>query len=104
MQVLPFGQHPSTRHIRGSNFCHVGVSGDRIGGRAISHHHCRRGSRPGTRRRLDGPPTGRIAAPSPGRHEVAGRCALRAGPRETDGWAPTCGASEGGGGGDSGWR
>ncbi len=35
LQVLPFGQVPSTRHIRGSNFCHVGVSGDRIEGRAI---------------------------------------------------------------------
>ncbi|WP_299842395.1 N-acetyl-gamma-glutamyl-phosphate reductase [uncultured Roseovarius sp.] len=35
IQVLPFGQHPSTRHVRGSNFCHIGVSGDRIEGRAI---------------------------------------------------------------------
>ncbi len=35
LQVLPFGQVPSTRHIRGSNFCHIGVSGDRIPGRAI---------------------------------------------------------------------
>jgi len=35
LQVLPFGQVPSTRHIRGSNFCHVGVSGDRMPGRAI---------------------------------------------------------------------
>ncbi|RKF15083.1 N-acetyl-gamma-glutamyl-phosphate reductase [Roseovarius spongiae] len=35
LQVLPFGQHPSTRHVRGSNFCHIGVSGDRIEGRAI---------------------------------------------------------------------
>lgn len=35
LQVLPFGQVPSTRHIRGSNFCHIGVSGDRIEGRAI---------------------------------------------------------------------
>ncbi|MFX0545814.1 N-acetyl-gamma-glutamyl-phosphate reductase [Roseovarius sp. S1116L3] len=35
LQVLPFGEVPSTRHIRGSNFCHVGVSGDRIPGRAI---------------------------------------------------------------------
>jgi len=26
---------PSTRHVRGSNFCHIGVSGDRIAGRAI---------------------------------------------------------------------
>ncbi|MDO5757519.1 MAG: N-acetyl-gamma-glutamyl-phosphate reductase [Rhodobacterales bacterium] len=35
LQVLPFGETPSTRHIRGSNFCHIGVSGDRIPGRSI---------------------------------------------------------------------
>ncbi|SEO95524.1 N-acetyl-gamma-glutamyl-phosphate reductase [Salinihabitans flavidus] len=35
VEVLPFGQAPSTRHVRGSNFCHVGVTGDRIEGRAI---------------------------------------------------------------------
>ncbi|KIN64760.1 N-acetyl-gamma-glutamyl-phosphate reductase [Sulfitobacter noctilucicola] len=35
IEVVPFGQTPSTRHIRGSNFCHIGVSGDRIEGRAI---------------------------------------------------------------------
>ncbi|MEM8775243.1 MAG: N-acetyl-gamma-glutamyl-phosphate reductase [Pseudomonadota bacterium] len=35
IEVLPFGEAPSTRHIRGSNFCHIGVSGDRIEGRAI---------------------------------------------------------------------
>ncbi|WP_120501114.1 N-acetyl-gamma-glutamyl-phosphate reductase [Roseovarius sp. EL26] len=35
LEVLPFGQTPSTRHIRGSNFCHIGVTGDRIEGRAI---------------------------------------------------------------------
>ncbi|CUJ35842.1 N-acetyl-gamma-glutamyl-phosphate reductase [Cognatishimia activa] len=35
IQVLPFGKVPSTRHVRGSNFCHIGVSGDRIEGRAI---------------------------------------------------------------------
>ena len=35
IQVLPFGQAPSTRHVRGSNFCHIGVTGDRIEGRAI---------------------------------------------------------------------
>jgi N-acetyl-gamma-glutamyl-phosphate reductase len=35
LEVLPFGEHPSTRHIRGSNFCHIGVSGDRLAGRAI---------------------------------------------------------------------
>ncbi len=33
--VLPFGQTPSTHHVRGSNFCHIGVTGDRIDGRAI---------------------------------------------------------------------
>ena len=33
--VLPFGEHPSTRHVRGSNYCHIGVSGDRTAGRAI---------------------------------------------------------------------
>ncbi len=35
IQVLPFGQLPSTRDIRGSNFCHIGVIGDRIAGRAM---------------------------------------------------------------------
>ena len=35
LEVLPLGETPSTRHIRGSNFCHIGVSADRIGGRAI---------------------------------------------------------------------
>ena len=35
IDVLPFGEAPSTRHIRGSNFCHIGVTGDRIEGRAI---------------------------------------------------------------------
>lgn len=35
IQVLPFGEAPSTRHIRGSNFCHLGVVADRITGRAI---------------------------------------------------------------------
>lgn len=35
IEMLPFGEHPSTRHIRGSNFCHVGVVGDRIVGRTI---------------------------------------------------------------------
>ena len=33
--VLPFGQTPSTHHVRGSNFCYIGVTGDRIDGRAI---------------------------------------------------------------------
>ncbi|WP_438991853.1 N-acetyl-gamma-glutamyl-phosphate reductase [Lentibacter sp.] len=35
LQVLPFGETPSTHHVRGSNFCHIGVTGDRIKGRAI---------------------------------------------------------------------
>jgi len=35
IEVLLFGEHPSTRHVRGSNFCHIGVSGDRLPGRAI---------------------------------------------------------------------
>ena len=35
IKVLPFGEHPSIRHIRGSNFCHVGVVADRRAGRAI---------------------------------------------------------------------
>ena len=35
LQVLPFGNLPSTRDIAGSNFCHLGVIGDRIAGRAV---------------------------------------------------------------------
>lgn len=35
IEVLPFGEHPSTRHVRGSNFCHIGVVQDRLEGRAI---------------------------------------------------------------------
>jgi len=35
VEVLPLGQAPSTRHIRGSNFVHLGVTGDRIEGRSI---------------------------------------------------------------------
>lgn len=35
LRVLPFGALPSTRDIAGSNFCHIGVIGDRIKGRAI---------------------------------------------------------------------
>ena len=35
IEMLPFGQAPSTRHVRGSNFCHIGVTSDRIAGRAI---------------------------------------------------------------------
>ena len=35
LQVLPMGEHPSTRHIRGSNFCHIGVVADRVCGRVV---------------------------------------------------------------------
>jgi N-acetyl-gamma-glutamyl-phosphate reductase len=35
LQVLPIGALPSTRDIAGSNYCHIGVIGDRIAGRAI---------------------------------------------------------------------
>lgn len=35
VEVLPFGATPGTQHVRGSNFCHIGVAGDRISGRAI---------------------------------------------------------------------
>ena len=35
IELLPFGETPSTHHVRGSNFCHIGVAGDRIEGRAI---------------------------------------------------------------------
>ncbi|MEQ8292045.1 MAG: N-acetyl-gamma-glutamyl-phosphate reductase [Roseovarius sp.] len=35
IEVLPFGETPSTHHVRGSNFCHIGVVGDRLPGRAI---------------------------------------------------------------------
>ena len=35
LQVLPFGHLPSTRDVAGSNFCHIGVIGDRIAGRAV---------------------------------------------------------------------
>ena len=35
LEVLPMGELPSTRHVRGSNFCHLGVTGDRVAGRAI---------------------------------------------------------------------
>ncbi len=33
--VLPFGQVPQTRHVRGSNMTFIGVAQDRIPGRAI---------------------------------------------------------------------
>lgn len=31
--VLPYGQQPGTGHTTGSNYCHIGVSTDRISGR-----------------------------------------------------------------------
>ena len=35
LRVLPFASLPSTRDVTGSNFCHLGVIGDRIPGRAV---------------------------------------------------------------------
>jgi N-acetyl-gamma-glutamyl-phosphate reductase len=35
VHVLPFGQMPQTRHVRGSNMTFLGVARDRIAGRAI---------------------------------------------------------------------
>lgn len=35
IELLPFGEAPSTHHVRGSNFCHIGVTADRISGRVI---------------------------------------------------------------------
>ncbi len=35
LRVLPFGALPSTRDIAGSNFCDIGVIGDRISGRVV---------------------------------------------------------------------
>lgn len=35
VMVLPEGQHPSIKHIRASNFCHIGVVADRVPGRTI---------------------------------------------------------------------
>ncbi|PRX38199.1 N-acetyl-gamma-glutamyl-phosphate reductase [Meinhardsimonia xiamenensis] len=35
IKVLPFGAHPSTHHVRGSNYVHIGVVGDRRPGRAV---------------------------------------------------------------------
>lgn len=35
LEVLPFGTLPSTRAVAGSNYCHIGVVGDRIPGRAV---------------------------------------------------------------------
>ncbi|MEM1161162.1 MAG: N-acetyl-gamma-glutamyl-phosphate reductase [Pseudomonadota bacterium] len=33
--VLPMGEAPATRHVRGSNFCHLGVIPDRQAGRVM---------------------------------------------------------------------
>ncbi|CUH81734.1 N-acetyl-gamma-glutamyl-phosphate reductase [Tritonibacter multivorans] len=35
VELLPFGQGPSTHNVRGSNFVHIGVAEDRLEGRAI---------------------------------------------------------------------
>jgi N-acetyl-gamma-glutamyl-phosphate reductase len=35
VHVLPFGQMPQTRHVRGSNMTFIGITKDRIAGRAI---------------------------------------------------------------------
>src|SRR3970282_969709 len=35
VHVLPFGETPQTRHVRGSNMSFIGVAGDRVPGRAI---------------------------------------------------------------------
>ena len=35
LHVLPLGQHPSTRHVRGSNFVHLGVIPDRAEDRVM---------------------------------------------------------------------
>jgi N-acetyl-gamma-glutamyl-phosphate reductase len=35
VHVLPFGETPQTRHVRGSNMTFIGVAADRVPGRAI---------------------------------------------------------------------
>lgn len=35
VDLLPEGQSPATRHVKGSNYCRIGVAADRIKGRAI---------------------------------------------------------------------
>jgi N-acetyl-gamma-glutamyl-phosphate reductase len=35
VKVLPEGGVPATRHVRGTNYCHIGVFADRLPGRAI---------------------------------------------------------------------
>ena len=32
-QVLPMGEMPQMKDVRASNFCHIGVAGDRVAGR-----------------------------------------------------------------------
>ena len=34
LKVLPFGEFPQMKDVRASNFCHIGVVGDRVAGRA----------------------------------------------------------------------
>jgi N-acetyl-gamma-glutamyl-phosphate reductase len=35
VHILPFGETPQTRHVRGSNMTFIGVANDRVAGRAI---------------------------------------------------------------------
>ncbi|MBW7921730.1 MAG: N-acetyl-gamma-glutamyl-phosphate reductase [Rubellimicrobium sp.] len=35
IHILPMGEAPQMAHVQGSNFCHIGVVGDRIAGRAL---------------------------------------------------------------------
>ena len=35
VMVLPLGEFPSTKHVRGSNFCHLGVVDDKVSGKVI---------------------------------------------------------------------
>ncbi len=35
LRVLPFGKMPAMKDVRGSNFCHLGVAGDRRPGRTV---------------------------------------------------------------------
>jgi len=35
VRIVPAGEAPATRHVRGSNYCLIGVFADRIPGRAI---------------------------------------------------------------------
>lgn len=35
VHVLPFGETPQMKDVRASNFCHIGVAGDRLPGRTI---------------------------------------------------------------------